>query len=60
MGEGVLPGFRCLGSSLGWDGAGVASGCLSCDVAQNLQLLRVLRSLQTLQISAKVAKSDGV
>ena len=33
MGEGVLPGFRCLGSSLGWDGEGGASGYLRCDVA---------------------------
>ena len=31
MGGGVLPGFQCLGPSLGW-GGGVASGCLSCDV----------------------------
>ena len=36
MGEGVLPGFRCLGSSLGWDGEGGASGCLRCDVARKV------------------------
>ena len=60
MGGGVLPGFRCRGSSLGWDGERVVSGCLSCHVVHNLQISRVLRSLQTLQISAKVAKPDGV
>ena len=60
MGGGVIPGFRCRGSSLGWDGERVVSGCLSCVVAQNLQILRGLRSLEALQISAKVAKPDGV
>ena len=36
MGEGVLPGLHCRGSSLGRDGEGVASECLSCDVARKV------------------------
>ena len=36
MGGGVLPGLHCRGSSLGRDGEGVASECLSCDVARKV------------------------